>query len=144
MKKSHGCWRESRPPIVLTARDYEQLRTLLSAASTPDPNAARFLREECDRAEIVSTDVPSTSLVTMGSAVKFVDHGTGRIRRVLLVNPDQADKKGCISVLSTTGSALIGLGPGQSISWTEQETERSLTVLEVYARCPEGSKGSAI
>ena len=50
-----------------------------------------------------------------------------------LVFPEEARCNHCISVLSPVGSALIGLGPGQSIRWTEQGRERSLAVLEVRA-----------
>jgi hypothetical protein len=39
----------------------------------------------------------------------------------------------CISVLSPIGTAVFGLGPGQSIRWTEQGRERRLAVLEVRA-----------
>jgi regulator of nucleoside diphosphate kinase len=34
-------------------------------------------------------------------------------------------------VLTSIGSALLGLGPGQSISWTDAGIETRLTVLEV-------------
>jgi hypothetical protein len=39
----------------------------------------------------------------------------------------------CISVLSPIDTAVFGLGPGQSIRWTEQGRERRLAVLEVRA-----------
>jgi regulator of nucleoside diphosphate kinase len=65
--------------------------------------------------------------------VKFVDHADARIRRARLVFPEQAQCNHCISVLTPIGSALIGLGPGQSIHWTEQGRKRSLAVLEVRA-----------
>jgi regulator of nucleoside diphosphate kinase len=65
--------------------------------------------------------------------VKFVDHADARIRRAQLVFPEEAQCNHYISVLSPIGSALIGLGPGQSIRWTEQGRERSLAVLEVRA-----------
>jgi regulator of nucleoside diphosphate kinase len=67
----------------------------------------------------------------MGSDVKFIDHEGQRIHRARLVFPEEAHEPRFISVLSPVGSALIGLGPGQSIRWTEPGGERSLTVLEV-------------
>jgi regulator of nucleoside diphosphate kinase len=69
----------------------------------------------------------------MGSEVKFIDHAATRIRCATLAFPDDAREPDCISILSSIGSALIGLGPGQSIQWTEQGRLRSLTVLEVRA-----------
>jgi len=75
--------------------------------------------------------VAGTSLVTMGSAVKFIDHDSLSVRQVRLVYPNEAASSRDVSVLTAVGSALIGLGPGQSISWDEHGAERRLTVLEV-------------
>lgn len=72
--------------------------------------------------------------MTMGSAVKFIDHDSFCVREVQLVYPDQANQDGCLSVLTSVGSALIGLGPGQSISTVEDGIKRRFTVLE--ARSP--------
>jgi regulator of nucleoside diphosphate kinase len=72
-------------------------------------------------------------VVKMGSRVKFVDHADERIHRATLVYPDEAGDIHRVSILSSVGSALIGLGPGQSIRWTEHGVERSLAVLEISA-----------
>jgi regulator of nucleoside diphosphate kinase len=125
---------EQRPPIILTALDRERLFALLDdAPMTVDKETACFLREEINRAEIAPDDVAPNSVVRLGCDVKFVDHADARIRRAQLVFPEEAQCNRCISVLSPVGSALIGLGPGQSICWTEQGRERSLAVLEVRA-----------
>ena len=70
----------------------------------------------------------------MGSEVKYIDHADERIRRGTLVFPEEAQGNRCISILSSVGSALVGLGPGQSIHWTDHGRERSVSVLEVCAR----------
>jgi regulator of nucleoside diphosphate kinase len=125
---------EQRPSIVLTALDRERLFALLGdALTTVDMETACFLREEIERADIAPDDIAPNSVVRVGCSVKFVDHADARIRRVELVFPEEAQCNHCISVLSPIGSALIGLGPGQSIRWTEQGRERSLAVLEVRA-----------
>jgi regulator of nucleoside diphosphate kinase len=125
---------EQRPPIVLTAMDRETLFALLGdSLKTMDTEAACFLREEIERADIGPDDVAPNSVVRLGCDVKFVDHADARIRRAQLVSPEEAQCNHCISVLSPIGIALIGLGPGQSIRWTEQGSERSLAVLEVRA-----------
>jgi regulator of nucleoside diphosphate kinase len=130
-----GIRAEQRPPIVLTTFDREKLFALLGdALTTIDSDIAHFLREEIERADIVPDDVPPNSFVRMGCEVKFIDHTDERIRRAMLVFPEEAQSNQCISILSSVGSALIGLGPGQSIRWAEQGTERSLSVLEVRAR----------
>jgi regulator of nucleoside diphosphate kinase len=131
IERSHP---EQRPPIVLTALDRERLFALLGdAPTTVDKEIVCFLREEIDRADIAPDDVAPNSVVRLGCDVKFVDHADARIRRAQLVFPEEAQCNHCISVLSPIGSALIGLGPGQSIRWTEQGRERSLAVLEVRA-----------
>lgn len=123
-----------RPPIVLTTADRDSLFALVcDVAAIGDAESVRFLREEIARADIAPGDVAPKLVVRMGSRVKFVDHADVRVHRATLVFPDEAGGDHCVSILSSVGSALIGLGPGQSIQWTEQGGERSLAVLEVSA-----------
>jgi regulator of nucleoside diphosphate kinase len=123
-----------RPPIVLTKSDLDSLAALIcDVAAIADSGSVQFLREEIERADIAPSDVASKLVVKMGSRVKFVDHSDERVRRATLVFPGEATSDRCVSILSSVGSALIGLGPGQSIRWTEKGRERSLAVLEVCA-----------
>lgn len=122
--------------------DREALLALLDDPSkTTDAADACFLREEIERADIASDDVAPNSVVRVGCFVKFVDHADARIRCAQIVFPEDGLCSDRISVLSRTGSALIGLGPGQSIRWNEYGKERSLAVLEVSAGGP-GSNNS--
>jgi regulator of nucleoside diphosphate kinase len=124
---------ELRPPILLTTVDRDKLRALIhELPASARSGAAEFLREEVERADVTAEDVSPTSVVRMGSDVKFVLHDDGRVHRVRLVFPDGASETRSISVLTSVGSALIGLGPGQSICWTGPDGEHGLTVLEVY------------
>ena len=126
---------DGRPSIVLTAFDRERLAEMLDGTlSTADMETVLFLRQEIERAEIAAEDVPLNSVVRLGCEVKFVDHAEARIQKAQLVLPEEAQRADCISVLSPIGSALIGLGPGQSIRWTDQGREHSLAVLEVGSR----------
>jgi regulator of nucleoside diphosphate kinase len=88
------------------------------------------LREELERADIVSGEISPIAVVWIGSTVKFIDHPAMNIRQVKLVLPDEANYVDLISVTGALGSALIGLGPGQTISWHEGQTERQTTVVE--------------
>jgi transcription elongation GreA/GreB family factor len=120
-----------RPPIVLTASDRDKLVALLRTASTTiDPEVALFLREELDRADIFVGEVSPTAVVSIGSTVKFIDQAVTSIRRVKLVHPNEADGVDRISITGALGSALIGLGPGQTISWGENQAHQRVTVLE--------------
>lgn len=123
---------EQRPPIMLTVSDRDRLFALLGAApATVSTEVACFLREEIERADVVPDDIPANAIVRLGCDVRFVDLSGVRIQQAQLVLPEEAQSRHCISVLSPIGSALIGLGPGQSIRWAEQGRERSLAVLEV-------------
>ena len=123
---------EQRPPIMLTVSDRDRLFALLGAApATVSTEVACFLREEIERADVVPDDIPANAIVRLGCDVRFVDLSGVRIQQAQLVLPEEAQSRHCISVLSPIGSALIGLGPGQSIRWADQGRERSLAVLEV-------------
>jgi regulator of nucleoside diphosphate kinase len=119
-----------RPPIVLAISDRDNLLSLLRSASTTiDPSIARFLREELERADIAPNEISSNAIVSIGSSVKFIDHNSTIIRKVKLVLPDEGNDVDLVSVTGALGSALLGLGPGQAISWYEGQTERRTTVL---------------
>lgn len=125
---------EQRPPILLTVSDRERLFALLGTVpATADAEVAYFLRQEIERADVVPDDVAPNMIVRLGCEVKFVDLADARIQQAQLVLPEEAQRSHCISVLSPIGSALIGLGPGQSLCWSEQGGERCLAVLEVSA-----------
>lgn len=119
-----------RPPIVVTSADRERLLALLREP-TLEVETGRFLREELERADIAPPDAALAMVVSMGSEVKFIDHAEQRVRSGRLVYPDEATNRHFISVLSPIGSALFGLGPGQSIFLLDNGIERKLTVLEV-------------
>ena len=123
-----------RPPIVLTGADRARLAALADAATQDNPDVARFLHEELARADVVPED--AAGAVIMGSEVKFVDHRSLRVRRCKLAYPDETNDSHSISVLTSIGSALLGLGPGQSIHWADGGMEQRLTVLEVSSGFP--------
>jgi len=128
---------EIRPPITLTANDYERLSLLARAAATRMPDWVSVLTEELERAEILADGRPEQT-VCMGSEVQFRDDSTGKIQTVTLVYPDEADiSHRRISVLTPVGTALIGLRVGDSITWeTRDGTVRQLTVPQVREHQP--------
>jgi regulator of nucleoside diphosphate kinase len=89
-----------KPNIVVSDVDYERLMGL--ANSVPEKRLPQ-------------------NVVHMGSVVEFRSND-GHERRVTLVYPGEADiAQGKISILTPIGTALIGLAPGQSISWTARD-----------------------
>jgi regulator of nucleoside diphosphate kinase len=90
-----------------------------------------FLRQEVERAEIVSEQV-AASLVTIGTLVRFIDHKSHKVSEGRLTFPNEVGTPYAISVLSPLGSALLGLGPGQTIDWTDEAgQDRRLTVVAI-------------
>jgi regulator of nucleoside diphosphate kinase len=121
---------ENRPAIVLTRSDRDRLSDLIAASGAPSAST-EFLRQEIERAEIVAEEVVS-SLVTIGTHVQFIDHKSHRISKGRLTFPDDVQANHAISILSPLGSALLGLGPGQSIDWIDDAgQDHRLTVVAV-------------
>ena len=134
MTKNSG----AKPRITLKAGDYEKLSVLANAAAHTMPAVAAELSDELDRAHVLGAGRHPADTVCMGCTVEYRDDMTGRVQTVTLVYPSEADiSKGCISVLTPIGTALIGLPVGKSIDWTTRtgQTKR-LTVLHVRASAP--------
>ena len=110
--------------IVLSETDFARLRRLAS-----HPRLAAELKS----ALIVDDRHIPSNVVTVDSKVRFEDETTGERRSVTIVLPARADvSRGMVSVLSTVGTALLGLAEGQTIAWAfpDGSTHR-LRVLKI-------------
>lgn len=129
---------QSRPAIVLSLSDHDRLTDLIAAGLPPSPTL-EFLRQEIYRADIIAEEA-TASVVTLGSRVKFIDHSFHTVSDGFLRLPDEAATPFAISVLSPLGSALLGLGPGQTIDWIDDDgLHRKLTVVAICPRRPQAS-----
>lgn len=110
--------------ITISERDMRRLSTLLDTSLTYRyPRESARLGEVLARAS-VSPDETLPVVVTMGATV-FCDDENGKAREVQLVYPWDADPfSGFVSVLSPQGIALLGLKPGESAEWTDDEGDR--------------------
>jgi regulator of nucleoside diphosphate kinase len=97
------------------------------------PDLADELAEEIGRAHVLAKGRHPKHVVRMNSEVEFRDDTIGKVRKLVLVYPEEADiAEGKISVLTPVGTALIGLQTGHSITWETPGGEvRQLTVLAV-------------
>jgi regulator of nucleoside diphosphate kinase len=121
-------------PIVITQSDFVLLHRL---AGHP------HLTAELKKAVLVDSRRVPANVVTMGSRVRFEDEITGECRDVTIVFPQQANPSlGLISVLTTVGTALLGLAVGQSIVWPFPDgTQHCLRVLRIIYQ-PEADNAS--
>ena len=130
---------DTRPGIIISSFDLERLEQLLESDKYRNLPGIDALQSEIDRATIVAPNEVPPNVITMNSAVKFVDDATGTEYRLSLVYPGQTDVPDAVSVLAPVGSALLGLSVGQSISWQAPGgRELRLRVLEVTYQ-PEAS-----
>jgi regulator of nucleoside diphosphate kinase len=122
-----------KPAITISAEDYERLSALANAAMARMPDLAEELADEIGRAHVLAKGRYPQHIVRMNSEVEFRDDTTGKVQKVTLVYPDEADiTQRKVSVLTPVGTALIGLPIGHSIAWETPTGEvRQLTVLAV-------------
>jgi regulator of nucleoside diphosphate kinase len=123
----------ARPRIVIAASEHNSLSVLAEKAAERDSHVGDYLANELSRAFIVPDGECATNVVRMGSTVTYREDATGRIRKVRLVYPREANiDRNQISVLTPIGAALIGLSVAQTIQWLSPTgTQEPLTVLAV-------------
>ncbi len=121
-----------KPAIVVGDADYERLTGLADSVGERHEAIAEELLAELDRARVVPQKRLPENAVRMGSTVTFRSDD-GHERRVTLVYPGEADiAEGRISILTPVGTTLIGLAPGQSMSWVARDGRtHELSVLNV-------------
>lgn len=105
------------PHIIISSADLDGLEAL--AGSLPSHAAMRAaLLHELDRAEIVEPQALPPDVVAMRSTVRFTIGASAEEHCLTLVYPAEADGHADrISVLTPVGSALLGLGKGDTIAW---------------------------
>lgn len=123
----------ARPLIQIRETDAERIGNLAIEAEERLPQVAELLLAEINRARIVQDSRLPADVVAMQSIVKFADEASGVERTLQLVYPQAADiEAGRISILSLVGAGLLGLKPGQSISWPDRAgKQRALRIIEV-------------
>ena len=123
----------ARPPIQIRETDAERIGNLAIEAEERLPQVAELLLAEINRATIVEDSRLPQNVVALQSTVKFLDEASGIERTLQLVYPQHADiAAGRISILSLVGAGLLGLKPGQSISWPDRAgKQRALRIMEV-------------
>ncbi len=124
--------------IMLTLEDFARLRQLLASDSiwaVASRDNVRALRSELARAELVSAAEAPTGLVRVDSTVRRRELRTGRILRVTVVLPQDADfELGRVSVLAPLGTAVLGCRAGDQFTWEMPRGPRSYRIEKVMRR----------
>ena len=121
----------AQSPITIAACDYDRLAELVEITRCTLPEISLYMQEELDRAKIVTEADPAS--VQMGSSVRFIDHGSGKMHNIRLVYPvDASLADGRLSVLTPVGSALLGQQAGSTaLCRSAAGHVRPLTVVSV-------------
>lgn len=122
--------RDPRPPITVSADDYDVLAALVAHPSAAPGQA--LLAIELERAAVVEGAL-AVNRVRLGSEVDYHDLDRDRERTIRLALPHEASiDERRVSVTAPIGAALLGLKPGQRFSWREAGGGvRSIKVLAV-------------
>ena len=123
--------KNTRPKIIVTREDHEELIDLALKGLGRAPGAA-FLLQEMQRAKVVDADALPGNVLSMNDNVAFEYDGAS-YRDYQLVYPGSANfANGRISVLTPVGAALIGLGENDEITWpNERGGEHRLKLTSV-------------
>ena len=122
-----------RPAIHVLAEESDLVAGLALTTEQRQPVVAAMLLEEIERAELHEPGTLPTDVVTLGSAISFIDERSGIERDVQLVLPAHANiTEGRISILTPVGAALYGLRAGDSINWPDIDgNERRIQITKV-------------
>jgi regulator of nucleoside diphosphate kinase len=124
---------DRKTSIYIAEEQLEQLQHVADLAASP---VGDLLRQEVDRAIVLTHEDSPTTFVRLNSLVEYMDLLSGRTRRLALVVPQEADvDQGRVSVVTPVGAALLGLVPGLPFSWTAADGQpHALVVLKVEER----------
>lgn len=134
-------WSRS-PEIVIGAKEHKRLTIAAMTEIGDSSDCMDFLLHELDRATIVDDDLLPPDVVRIGSIVRFKPM-PGEEQTVKLVMPGDESLPGNyrLSATSLTGAALLGLKPGDLMSWLSPDgVTHRIKVLKV-ANAPSGSGG---
>ncbi|WP_395825591.1 nucleoside diphosphate kinase regulator [Collimonas sp.] len=106
-----------KPPITISSFDLERIEQLLGSAAYRKLPGVDALQNELRRATVVDPEKIPPDVITMNSAIRFVDDVTNTEYGMTLAYPSPSNPPDAVSIMAPVGSALLGLSVGQSISW---------------------------
>lgn len=120
--------------IYITEYDFERLHEMLRTArhSGFTQDCVEKLKEEIERARIVSSEKIPSDLVTMNSRIVLEDEQTYQEFTFQVVFPSDSDvDAGKISILAPVGRAILGYKVGDTVEWKAPRGMRRLKITKM-------------
>ena len=119
--------------ITITRRDRDRLLQVVDRfGGLSGGILVEFLQREIMRARVVASEGIPRSIATMNSRLRYYDAESDAELTATLVYPGDEDAwLGRLCVLSSAGTALLGLTEGQTITWRDFGRPRALTLRKV-------------
>jgi len=121
--------------IYITQHDLQRLKKLLNYLSTESNHqdfSVQELKDEMNRALVVSPKEVPENVITMNSRVLMRDVESGNDMTLWLVFPDKVDAvKNPVSILSPLGTAMIGYKVGDVFTWESPTGKKQIEVLDI-------------
>ncbi|MDD5457836.1 MAG: nucleoside diphosphate kinase regulator [Phycisphaerae bacterium] len=125
----------NKKTLFITKYDYERLTEMLKSLekdNSKDQNYIEKLKNEIEKAKMVSSDKVPRDIVTMNSRFMIEDLKTHEELSYQIVFPSDIDlDAGKISVLSPIGTALLGYKVGDIIEWQVPKGKRKFKVKKM-------------
>lgn len=137
-------WGQS-PEILIGENERHRLAVAAMTDVGQSSDRMDFLLYELDRARVVPDALLPSDVVRIGSIVRYKPV-PGEERAIKLVMPEDVHDLGSyrLSVTSTDGAALLGLRPGNRMTWLDADgVTRRLMVLKVANPGPADDPGPA-
>ena len=133
------------PPVVIHSRDKNALVLCATIASRRGGPGAEFLMSELRRASLCAAESLPANVVSLGSRVTYLVDGLPP-KTCTLMLPGEADQRSdALCVLTTLGTALLGLREGARMAIQSPEgIESEVIVMRVEGagRVGENSKSA--
>ena len=123
------------PRLIITKLDQQRLEPLLTdaiAQRTVRVPYLETLRQELERATIVSSDDVPVDVITMNSQVDLYDKVFDVTETYTLVYPDDADPfSNRLSFMNPMGAVILGRRSGDVVCWQNSSGEHQLELRKL-------------
>ena len=124
------------PPTFLPAGEYRRLQRLMLTMIGSRSALASILRRKLGSAESVPSSAVAHDVAVSGRRVRFRIDGRRLEDRILSWEPPARGKADQLSLHSPRGLALLGLSPGESVSYRTEAGRTEFIEVEQVSAAP--------